>query len=187
MTTRSPVEKSCTPGADRDDFTGRLMPEHLRISSRKFADAAVLIPVQIATADANGADSDGHFAMPGIARLEHLAFFERAGGEQLDGSHGWKYNAEVSAENQTRSRPGPERLIEGDELQIRRGGKRRQIGVGPDVRRKASRPRARPLNLGIEPIRLRHEANAAIRAATVVNLPRSGHCPNILTHHGLGG
>ena len=51
--------------ANRNDFTGRLMAEDLRINGGRFADAAILIPVQIAATNAGRADADSEFAVTG--------------------------------------------------------------------------------------------------------------------------
>jgi hypothetical protein len=74
-------------GANGNHFACRFMPEDLRINGGSFADAAILIPVQVAATNSDGAYADGEFAVPGIARLGDLALFESARGKRLDGSH----------------------------------------------------------------------------------------------------
>jgi hypothetical protein len=57
------------------------MPQNLRIHRRNFANAAVLIPVQIAAAHADRANSHRDFAVTRVPRLRHFAFFKDARGE----------------------------------------------------------------------------------------------------------
>jgi hypothetical protein len=51
---------------DSDDVTGRLVPEHERLTDHVLADLAVLVVVHIRAAHAYGLDLDEHFAWTGL-------------------------------------------------------------------------------------------------------------------------
>src|SRR5689334_16830695 len=71
--------KSVNARADCDHFTSRLMSQNLRVDGRNLADAPVLIPMHIAAANADRPNPQADFAVCGIGRLGHFAFFQNAG------------------------------------------------------------------------------------------------------------
>src|SRR5881394_1040602 len=75
------------PRPNRDHFARGFVSQHDRIMRGELTDAPVLVPVQIAAANANRPNPDGDFTMARIGRLRHFAFFKCARGDELDGSH----------------------------------------------------------------------------------------------------
>ena len=71
-----------------DDFSHRLMPENHRKLSDRVTDMGVLIPVQIAAAEADGFQLHQYFAGGRSRWLRPFKYFERARGDEFNGSHG---------------------------------------------------------------------------------------------------
>src|SRR5262249_50689191 len=75
-------------GSGGNDLAGRLMPQHLRIDGLMSAYATLQVPMHIAAADANRADTNQDLARTGVGRHRQIANFHRAGRDQLNGFHG---------------------------------------------------------------------------------------------------
>jgi len=78
-----------------------------------------------------------------------------------------------------------ERAIERDELDSRGGGKRKQIRIGPDLRRTGGEPRTRT-KFPFEAVWLGQERHAFIRPDLIPKRPSAGHGLRIPSHNLLG-
>ena len=75
-------------GADFLHHTGKFMAERQRRVQHRVADARVLVAVQIAAADAHGADTQQHFIRAGRTGVRNLVDAQVLGTIEANGSHG---------------------------------------------------------------------------------------------------
>jgi hypothetical protein len=70
-----------------DDIAGRLVAEYARVAGEVGTDAPVEVPVEVGTADTDGADADGNLSGPWLGGIRDLAFLENTLGCKLDSAH----------------------------------------------------------------------------------------------------
>lgn len=102
IATRSPTTRPETPFAQSFDGSGNLMAKYHRLAHPHRAEAAVIIVVQVAAADAAGFDC--HLHLSGAEVLDHAVLGSQVFSASLD-REGWDFSAVLYADSRSRVRP----------------------------------------------------------------------------------